>query len=69
MVQVHLAHHRAHARDGQLHDAAYQIINLVYGLDRVSDLPVDDRVNVDRHVIARDDRLRRQIDILLAQID
>src|ERR1043165_3574886 len=69
MVQVHVAHHRAHAGDRQLHDAAHQIIHLVNSLYGIGNLPVNDRVNVNGDVVSSDDGLRRQIEILLAQID
>ena len=69
MIQIHVAHHGAHAGNRQLHDAADQIVHLVNRLDGIGDLPVDDRVDMDGHVVARDHRLRRQIDVLFAQID
>jgi hypothetical protein len=52
-----------------LHDAADKVVYLVHCLDRIGYLPVNDRIDVDRHVVARDHRLRRKIDVLLAQID
>ena len=68
MVQIHLADDGAHPRDGQLDDGPDEVGDFVDGLDGVRDLPVDDRVNVNGHVVARDDGLRREVYVLLAQV-
>ena len=69
MVEIHLAHHRTHAGDRQLHETPDQIVDLINGFDRVGDLPIDDRIDGDRHVIPRDYGLRGKIDKLLAEVD
>ena len=42
VVQIHIAHHGAHAGDGQLDNAAHQVVHLIDGFDRIGDLPVHD---------------------------
>ncbi|QYO66897.1 hypothetical protein JVX88_08865 [Leptolyngbya sp. 7M] len=69
MVEVHFAHDRTHTRDSKLNYTADEVGNLIDGFDRIGDLPIDDRIYVDSYVIARNNGLRRQIYVLLAEID
>ncbi len=69
MIEIHVAHHRAHAGDRQLDDAANQVVHFINCFDWIGDLPIDHRIDVNRNVVAGDHRLRRQVEILFAQID
>src|SRR6185503_19874773 len=69
VIQVHIAHHGAHARDRQLYDATDQVVHLIDGFHGIGNLPVDNRINMNGDVVASDDRLRRQVNVLFAQID
>jgi hypothetical protein len=69
MVQIHFSHHRAHAGNRQLHDAAHQIIHLINSFDGISYLPIDHRIDVNGYVVTRNHRLWREINVLLAEIN
>src|SRR5207248_8938707 len=53
----------------QLDDCAGEVCDFVDGLDGVCYLPIDDRVNVYGHVVARNHGLRRKVYVLLAQVN
>ena len=69
LLEVERADDVAQRRDGELLDALDEVGDLVDGRLRVDDLVVDDRVDAHDEVVARDDRLRRERDDLLAQVD
>src|SRR5690606_39886823 len=52
VVEVHVAHDGTHTGDGQLDDRTDEIGHLVNGLGRFGYLPIDDRVDIYRDVVA-----------------
>ena len=69
LLEVQAADHVAQRRDGELLDALDVVGDLVGRRLGVGDLEVDDRVDADDQVVLGDDRLRRERDDLLAQVD
>ena len=69
VLERHPARHVAQRGDGELLDGHDVVGDLVGGGLGIGDLEVDDRVDRHREVVFGDDRLRRERDDLLAQVD
>ena len=69
LVELHLAEDRAERRLRELRRLVAVVEHLDHGAPRLDDAKEDDRVDLQRDVVARDDVLRRHLERLLSQRD
>ena len=69
LLQIQGADQVAQRGGGELLDGLDEVRDLVGGVARVGNLVVDDRVDGDHRLVGGDDRLRREVGDLLAQVD
>src|SRR6185437_11472685 len=68
-VELHLADDVAQRRARERFEREREILDGVGGLLRIGDAIVEDRIDVDGHVVFRDHGLARKVEHLLAEID
>ena len=69
LVELVLAEHRAQRGLRELARRLQEVLDLDDRLLRIDDAEVHHRVDLDRHVVARDDVLRRHVEHHGAQVD